>query len=87
MGLHNTLVATINSSVTLSCEIYGYLPRGSQPHITWRMGSVTISSSDPLYTIFMSVGSRQIQNGGPTPRPSFVSSLIIDVMDESVAGM
>ena len=87
MGLHNTLVATINSSVTLSCEIYGYLPRGSQPHITWRMGSVTISSSDPLYTIFMSDGSRQIQNGGPTPRPSLVSSLIIDVMDESLAGM
>ena len=32
-------------------------------------------------------GSRQIQNGGPSPGPSLVSSLTIDVMDESVADM
>ena len=37
--------------------------------------------------ITTSVGSRQIQNGGSTPGPSLVSSLTIDVMDESVAGM
>ena len=90
----NTLVvATTNSSVTLSCEIFGYLPRSSQPQITWRtrMGgpgtsSIPVSSSNPLYEIATSVGSRQIQNGGSTPRPSLVSSLTIDVMDESVAG-
>ena len=37
--------------------------------------------------ITTSDGSRQIQNGGSTPGPSHVSSLTIDVMDESVAGM
>ena len=94
MALTNTVVVTTtNSSVTLSCEIFGYLPRGSQPQITWRtrMGgpgtsSIPISSSNPLYTISTSDGSRQIQNGGSTPRPSLVSSLTIDVLDESVAG-
>ena len=87
----NTLViTTTNSSVTLSCEIFGYLPRGSQPQITWRtrMGGpgIQVSSDNPLYTISTSDGSRQIQNGGSTPRPSLVSSLTIDVIDESVAG-
>ena len=83
------VVTTINSSVTLSCEIYGYLPRGSQPQITWRMGAMAISPSNPWppYSISTSDGSRQIQNGGSTPRPSLVSSLTIDVMDESVAGV
>ena len=87
VALTNTpVVTTANSSVTLFCEIFGYLPRGSQPQITWQMGAMAISSSNPLYTIFTSDGSRQIQNGGSTPRPSLVSSLTIDVMDESVAG-
>ena len=87
------VITTTNSSVTLSCEIFGYLPRGSQPQITWRtwMGgpgtsSMPVSSDNPLYTISTSDGSRQIQNGGSTPRPSLVSSLTIDVLDESVAG-
>ena len=48
--------------------------------------SMPVSSSNPLYTIATSDGSRQIQSGGSTPRPSLVSSLIIDVIDESVAG-
>ena len=48
--------------------------------------SMPESSSNPLYTIATSDGSRQIQNGGSTPRPSLVSSLAIDVMDESIAG-
>ncbi len=80
------MVATTDSSVTLSCEIYGYLPRGSQPQITWRrINGETISSSSPPYTLSMSDGPRQIQNGGDSPRPSYVSSLTIDVMDKSVA--
>ena len=37
--------------------------------------------------ITTSAGSRQIQNGGSTPGPSLVSSLTVDVMDESVDGM
>ena len=46
--------------------------------------SMSVSSDNPLYTISTSDGSRQIQNGGSTPRPSLVSSLTIDVLDESV---
>ena len=84
------VVTATNSSVTLSCEIFGYLPRGSQPQITWRtqMGGpgMPIPSDNPPYRISTSDGSRQIQNGGSSPRPSLVSSLTIDVMDESVAG-
>ena len=44
-----------------------------------------ISSNSPPYTITTSTGSKQIQNGDSLPGPSLVSSLIIDVMDESVA--
>ena len=35
----------------------------------------------------MSAGSKQIQNGGSSPAPSLMSSLTVNVMDESVAGM
>ena len=44
-------------------------------------------SNTPPYTITPSTGSRQIQNGGSSPGPSVISSLTIDVTDESVAGM
>ena len=81
------VVTTTNSSVTLSCEIFGYLLRDSQPHITWRIDGVMILPSHPSYSISTSDGSRQIQNGGSTPRPSLVSSLTIDVTDKSVAGI
>ena len=88
VALSNSTVNTsMNSSVTLSCEVYGYLPRLSLPLIIWRsMNGGTIGNSS-LYTITTSNGSRQIQNGGPSPIPSHVSSLTIDVMDDSVAGM
>ena len=82
------MVTTVNSSVILSCEVYGYLPRGSQQQISWqRMNGRSISSSIPPYTLSTSNGSRQIQNGDFSPIPSLVSSLTIDVMDESVADM
>ena len=85
---NRTIVTTVNSSVTLSCEVYGYLPSGSQRQINWRrMNGGTISSSNPLYTLSTSNGSRQIQNGGISPIRSLVSSLTIDVMDTSVADM
>ena len=50
------------------------------------MNGQAILSSSPPYTLSTSVGSRQIQDGGDLPRSSYVSSLTIDVMDESVAG-
>ncbi len=87
-ALNNTpVVATMNSSVTLSCEIYGYLSRRSQGSlIIWRrINGQTISSNSPPYTLSTSIGSRQIQDGGDSPRSSYVSSLTIDVMDTSVA--
>ena len=85
---NRTIVTTVNSSVTLSCEVYGYLPSGSQRQINWqRMIGGAISSSSPPYTLSTRNGSRQIQNGGISPIPSLVSSLTIDVMDISVADM
>ena len=85
---NRTIVTTVNSSVTLSCEVYGYLPSGSQRQINWqRTNGESISNSNPPYTLSTSNGSRQIQNGGISPIPSLVSSLTIDVMDTSVADM
>ena len=86
---NRTIVTTVNSSVTLSCEIYGYLPSGSQRQINWqrRNGGSISSSNPPYYTLSTRNGSRQIQNGGISPIPSLVSSLTIYVMDTSVADM
>ena len=85
---NRTIVTTVNSSVTLSCEVYGYLPSGSQRQINWRRtNGGSISSSSPPYTLSTRNGSRQIQNGGILPISSLVSSLTIDVMDTSVADM
>ena len=85
---NRTIVTTVNSSVTLSCEVYGYLLRGSQWQISWRrMNGGSISSSIPPYTLSTSNGLRQIQNGGVSPILSLVSSLTIDVINESVADM
>ena len=83
-----TIVTTqTNSSVNLSCEIYGYLADGAEPHISWqKLQSMALISTNPLYMISSTNGSKQIQNGGSTPGPSFVSSLTIDVVDETVAG-
>ena len=85
---NRTIVTTVNFSVTLSCEVYGYLPSGSQRQINWqRTNGESISSSNPPYTLSTRNGLRQIQNGGISPIPSLVSSLTIDVMDTSVADM
>ena len=74
--------------MTLACELYGYLPSGAEPEILWKTLAppTTISSSDLQYTISSSSGSRLIQNGGSSSRSSFISSLTIDVMDDSVEG-
>ena len=81
------MTAPTNSSVTLSCELYGYLSNGAEPQISWRkLPNIEIASNDQLYTISSTNGSKQIQNGGSTPGPSLVSSLTIDIVDETVAG-
>ena len=87
--LGNSVVRTsTNTSVTLSCELYGYLSSGTEPQIVWqKLPSRTLTSNDPLYTISSMNGSNKIQNGGATPRSSFISVLTIDVVDESVQGM
>ena len=65
---------TKGESVTLSCEIYGYL--SSSPDITWTLVNPdTLLSSDSTYTIITRDGNRMIQNGGLFPSPSFISDL------------
>ena len=61
-------------SVTLSCEIYGYL--SSSPDMTWTLANTnTVLSNDSTYTITTRDGNRLIQNGGLFPSPSFISDL------------
>ena len=61
-------------SVTLSCEIYGYL--SSSPDIAWTLANTdTVLSNDSSYTITTRDGNRLIQNGGLFPNPSFISDL------------
>ena len=61
-------------SVTLSCEIYGYLSSSSD--ITWTLVNPdTVLSSDSTYTITTRDGNRLIQNGGLFPISSFISDL------------
>ena len=61
-------------SVTLSCEIDGYL--SSSPDITWTLVNPdTVLSNDSTYTITTRDGNRLIQNGGLFPIPSFISDL------------
>ena len=47
---------------------------------------MTILGNEPLYSISTGDGSKEIQNGGSMPRASYVSSLTIDVVDNSVGG-
>ena len=78
----NKVSANLNSSVTLSCELYGYLPMDSRPLISWsKVGS------DLIFSTTDGEGSRRIQNGESSPRPSLVSNLTIDVAEESAAGL
>ena len=61
-------------SVTLSCEIYGYL--SSSPDITWTLAnSDTVLSSDSTYTITTRDDNRLIQNGELFPSSSFIRDL------------
>ena len=71
----NTTVTT-DSSTTLSCELYGYLPE-QLPPIVWTFGGNQLTD-DSVFTITTEDGSRMIQNGGNTPRPSVRSILTIN---------
>ena len=72
----NATVATDDPSATLSCELYGYLPE-QLPTIVWNFGGDQLTD-DSVFTIMTQNGSRMIQNGGTTPRPSVRSVLIIN---------
>ena len=69
-------VTTDDSSATLSCELYGYLPE-EPPTFVWTFGGDQLTD-DSVFTITTEDGSRMIQNGGNTPRPSVRSVLTIN---------
>ena len=71
----NTTVTT-DSSATLSCELYGYLPE-QLPTIVWTFGGDQLTD-DSVFTITTQDGNRMIQNGGTTPRSSVRSVLTIN---------
>ena len=69
-------VTTDDSSATLNCELYGYLPE-EPPTIVWNFGSDQLTD-DSVFTITTQDGSRMIQNGGTTSQPSVRSLLTIN---------
>ena len=71
----NTTVTT-DGSTTLSCELYGYLPK-QLPTIVWTFGGNQLTD-DSVFTIMTEDGSRMIQNGSNTRRPSVRSILTIN---------
>ena len=70
-------VTSDDPSATLRCELYGYLNNNSLPPIVWTFGSDNLTG-DSVFTITTEDGSRRIQNGGSTPRPSVRSVLTIN---------
>ena len=62
---------------TLRCELYGYLNNNSLPPIVWTFGGDQLRD-DSVFIITTEDGSRRIQNGGSTPRPSVRSVLTIN---------
>ena len=69
-------VTTNEPSATLDCELYGYLPK-QLPTIVWTFGGNQLTN-DSVFTITTEDGSRMIQNGGNTSRPSVKSILTIN---------
>ena len=69
-------ITSDDSSATLSCELYGYLPE-QLPPIVWTFGGDQLTD-DSVFTITTEDGSRMIQNGGTTPWPSVRSLLTIN---------
>ena len=68
--------ATTDSSTTLSCELYGYLPE-QLPTIVWTFDGNQLTD-DSVFTITTEDGNHTIQNGSNTPRPSVRSVLTIN---------
>ena len=75
MSSSNTTVTT-DSSTTLSCELYGYLPEQFPP-IVWTFGGNQLTD-DSVFTITTEDGSHMIQNRSNIPRPSVRSILTIN---------
>ena len=69
-------VTSDDPSTTLSCELYGYLPE-ELPTIVWNFHNDNLTD-DSVFTITTEDGSRMIQNGGTTTRPSVRSFLTIN---------
>ena len=84
LGRLTSRVTTSEPSATLSCELYGYLPE-QLPTIVWTFDGNQLTD-DSVFTITTQDGSRMIQNGGNTPRPSVRSILTIDRPDISHEG-
>ena len=78
-------ITASDSTATLRCTLYGYLPSEQEPSIMWRLAG-TILSNNSVYTITNEDGDMLIQNGGPQPIPSLTSTLTIDLILSPVTG-
>ncbi len=79
------MTGVVNESVSLSCELYGYVNDGVG--ITWQFGNnVEQMMNDSVYTITKKSGDHMIQNGEDSPRPSVRSFLTIEMLTSNETG-
>ena len=78
-------VTPSDSTATLRCMLYGYLPSGQEPSIIWRLDGATLSNNS-VYIITNEDGDMLIQNGGPQPIPSLTSTLTVNLTLSPVIG-
>ena len=71
-------VTSSDSTATLRCMLYGYLPSGEEPSIKWELDGATLSNNS-MYTITTEDGKMLIQNGGLQPIPSLTSTLTVNL--------
>lgn len=81
--LETYVIEAVSMTVSLSCELYGYV---SGLEITWQFENGTTITNESAYSITEDVGEYMIQNGGESPIPSVVSFLTIDSPTTSQTG-
>ena len=75
-----------DSTATLRCMLYGYLPSGQESSIEWGVNGSALTN-DSVYTIVNEDGDMLIQNGGPQPIPSLTSTLTVNLTLSPVTGI
>ena len=76
--------ATVGMPVTLQCDLYGYVP--SMQVLWFREDSSEIQNGGK-YSIAVSTGDHMVQTGETMPRPSILSTLVINQLSLDDGGI